>query len=102
MPPDVRHEIGKESIETRVPAMPPDVRRGFAPPERIACSMRLSLSFGLCPIRIGAQPEPWAQPIPRYQVNGGAEPRLTSGGGAGAEVSSSPWHLGKIGVRYER
>ena len=49
-----------------------------------------SLRIGLCPgSAFGpyhwAEPEPRAQPIRNLELNGEAEPRLTSGGGAGAD-----------------
>ena len=41
--------------------------------------------FGLCPNADGPKAEPGAQPETSINLNGGAEPRLTSGGAAGAD-----------------
>ena len=42
----------------------------------------LSPRFGLCPNVYGPKAEPGAQPTALMILNGGAEPRLTSGGEA--------------------
>jgi hypothetical protein len=75
------------------------IRTGFA----AGCEARLCLAvdapqdfglspwFGLWPINLGLKPGPRAQPHWSLGLNGEAEPRLTSGGEAGAcgaQVSS--------------
>jgi hypothetical protein len=89
-PPDVRR--GSASPERRgfqvslrdfAAASPPDVRRGSASPERFEKALGFAprSAFG----RQRAEPEPRAEPHV-FQLRGGeAEPRLTSGGGAGRE-----------------
>jgi hypothetical protein len=71
-------------LSSSAPASPPDVRRGSALPVPLKTGLGLGPWFGLWPITVRAEPEPGAQPILNYIVGGGAEPRLTSGGKAGA------------------
>jgi hypothetical protein len=47
----------------------------------------LSPWFGLWPIKLGAKPGPRAQPHWNRDLNGEAEPRLTSGGKAASIAS---------------
>ena len=56
-------------------APPPDVRRGSAPPVVTNVSLGYAPCSGLAQIL-------WAQPTFLFNLDGGAEPRLTSGGGA--------------------
>lgn len=43
--------------------LPPDVRRGYAPPVELENFTGLCPSFGLCPTSVGRpEAEPWAQP----------------------------------------
>jgi hypothetical protein len=62
-------------------ALPPDVRRGFAPPFSFLNTDGLSPWSGLSPNR-------GPSPNVNYQSPGGAEPRLTSGGEAGLRTSA--------------
>ena len=71
-------------------AMPPDVRRGSASPPVLLTDLGLRPWFGLCPTLVRAEPEPGAQPNENYSIDGEAEPRLTSGGGAEAVGFKDP------------
>ena len=53
------------------PALPPDVRRGYASPLRLG-EAGLGPWSGLWPIELGAKPEPGAQPILKMELNGEA------------------------------
>ena len=53
---------------------------GLCPAVTLIIEIGLGPWFGLWPKNIGAKPEPWAQPTFNFKVDGGAEPRLTSGG----------------------
>jgi len=69
------------------PALPPDVRRGSAPPSILDKLFGLCPWFGLRPI-YGHSPNEGHSPTQINQAYGGAEPRLTSGGKAGVMGSS--------------
>jgi hypothetical protein len=68
-------------------ALPPDVRRGYASPETNYKKYGLCPWYGLWPTQARAKPEPGAQPILLFEDNGGAEPRLTSGGVAAPSLA---------------
>ena len=59
---------------------------GLCPAAATLFAFGLGPSFALCAIR--AEPETGAEPMVQLPVNGGAEPRLTSGGVAAAPHSS--------------
>jgi hypothetical protein len=67
---------------TLIAAMPPDVRRGCASPERTKIAKGLCPRFGLCPTSLGQRPYPGLSPFLFFLPTGRAEPRLTSGGEA--------------------
>jgi hypothetical protein len=69
-----------------VAASPPDVRRGYASPLKLT-EIGLRPWSGLWPIELEGKPEPGAQPNFELELNGEAEPRLTSGGEAAATSS---------------
>jgi len=74
-PPDVRYLLADRApilnLIPSTPALPPDVRRGFASPLEFT-EVGLSPWFGLWPISIWAKPEPGAQPIGNLKMNGEA------------------------------
>ena len=66
-------------------ASPSDVRRGSASPHSFKFRMGLRPSFGLCPKFLGQRPNQGPSPTLKLNSYGEAEPRLTSGGEAGAD-----------------
>src|SRR5215203_5888260 len=72
-------------------AMPPDVRRGFAPPGESRIDNGAVPLVRALPEDLGQSPDEGRSPKHDEVRDGGAKPRLTSGGGAAA-----------IGVNYVR
>ena len=69
-------------------ALPPDVRRGSAPPSSLDFRIGYALGSGFAPKFYGPKAEPWAQPKTLENLDGGAEPRLTSGDEAVTDESN--------------
>jgi hypothetical protein len=80
--------VASASVSRFASASPPDVRRWLCLAEPALFEMGLRPSFGLWPRR--AEPEPRAQPITSLHYDGGAQPRLTSGGKAAAPDDNKP------------
>ena len=66
-------------------AMPPDVRRGYAPPEGYLNEMGYAPGMASGQLTSGQSPNRGHSPIHLSQRSGEAEPRLTFGGGAVAK-----------------
>jgi hypothetical protein len=69
------------------PALPPDVRRGYAAPFNLELGDGLRPRFGLARIFIGQRPNQGPSPTLYENCDGAAQPRLTSGGRAVPGVS---------------
>jgi hypothetical protein len=63
-------------------ALPPDVRRGFAPPQ----AARFASGYALLMYWVNIK-ESGRSPLNDYSVRGGAKPRLTSGGKADSTLA---------------
>jgi hypothetical protein len=88
-PPDVRRGCALPLGLSFTAASPPDVRRGCALPLGLKAN-GLCLWFGLCPRMIlGQRPYQGPSPTSFLHCNGGAVPRLTSGGEAVAKPGLS-------------
>ena len=79
------------------PASPPDVRRGSASPFNLEFDLGLRPWFGLCPDILWAKGQTKGVAHAFIEnFDGAAEPRLTSGGEAGANGQKSPFRLSGI------
>ena len=76
--------LHEKSFWSSTAALPPDVRRGSAPPYDPPKESGLCPWYGLCPNVYGPSPNQGAEPQLDKQADGGAKPRLTSGGEAAA------------------
>ena len=81
-----QHGFAQKSCGLNVPAPPPDVRQGSALPEAKVKKFGLCPRFGLWPQNIGQSPTGGRAQTNRLDLTGGAQPRLTSGGEAGASA----------------
>jgi len=63
-------------------ALPPDVRRGYASPFIFRLPMGCAPGSGFAQIDMGQRPNQGLSPKAFENLDGGAEPRLTSGGEA--------------------
>jgi len=69
-------------------ASPPDVRRGSAPPLDLNLPVGCALSSGFALASTGQSPYQGHSPNLYQEDDGGAKPRLTSGGRAGATIQN--------------
>ena len=85
MAPERKLACVKVTLGSTAAASPPDVRRGSAPPFNSRLRMGCAPGSGFAPKFNGPKAEPGAQPKTSVNVDGEAEPRLTSGGEAGMD-----------------
>ena len=85
------HGFVRSHFGLNIPASPPDVRQGYALPEAVR---------PVAPKSTGGKPRTRGRAqISRLELTGGAQPRLTSGGGAEAKDVHGSFIPGRTGTR---